>query len=510
MTNDLASTSKRAAPRAWFVKQRFPHGGTILHGGSLRVPLPMLGALKLESRAAWMTRNKDTCAVLAEDLIAAIEAPPDDSMQADDRWNGRYRFLNWLNVGDGSTIHITPQADAMFRRFSKALADSFFKPSKAMFTNAEWNRMVKEAFGQTLGQQYRDGVTEDRPGAAVLAVKARLEERISEVRAGEYVFGCHLFGDRDGSPFGCFSIGPVEFAPRRQWLARQRRTGRVSKITASRLERAWSGRKLRERKPSHESIVESEITGTVGDCEWVCSVSVGPAGQDAGLRKALTGMRLAVAAIALAWERPSSVVDEILIVFDRNPHLQQYVVFAPDGGSGSGSRRAGTRRGLSWVAPEAWRRLVAGRRNVFDCAGEAISYVTGTGGPAKRPKMMHTVFQALHWLHEGCREDNDAMAIVKFCSSMDALACGKREKGITALGKARLTVRDEARFDSLVKRIYQDGRSRTVHGTNEKLTHDWSGDRHGAEHLARELLVSCMIWVEQHPACDDPGALSRA
>ena len=457
-----------------------------------------------------MAGNDDSCVALVEELIAAIEGLPDGPFWVDDLLKGRYPFPISLDVGDGRAIEITPQIDAMFPGLARALSDSFFEYSKSMFRSAEWNRMVKDAFGQELGQQCRDGVTEDLPEATVQAVKARLGERISQIRAREYAFGCHLFGDRDGSPFGFFSIGPVDFAPKRQWLDRQRRSGGVPEATARRLERAWSGHKLRQRRSARHQVRETGILGAVGDCEWVCSVSVGPAGEDAGLRKALTGMRLAVAAIALAWKRPSSVVEEVLIAFDRNPHLQQHFVLYPDGGFRSRSTRAGTRRGLSWVEPEHWQSLLAEWRNVFDSAGEVISRVTGVGGQAKRPKMMSTLFQALHWLHEACREDNDAMAIVKFCSSMDALACSGAQPGIKALGRARLTIRDESGFDNLVKEIYGDGRNATVHGRNEELTHDWSGKRHSAERLARELLVSCMIWAEQHPDCDDPRALSDA
>ena len=457
-----------------------------------------------------MTGNDGSCVALAEELIAAVEGLPEGPFWVADVLEGRYPFPIPLEVGENGTIEITPQVDAMFPGFARALSDTFFENSKAMFRTAEWNRMVKDAFGLVFGQQSRDGVTKDRAEAAVQAVKTRLEERIAQIREREYAFGCHLFGDRDGSLFGAFSIGPVDFEPRRQWLDRQHRDGRVSEVAAARLGRAWSGHKLRKRKRLRDEVLESGIIGAVGDCEWVCSVSMAPVGEDAGLRKALTAMRLAVVAIALAWKRPSSVVDEVLIAFDRNPHLQEHVVFYAGGGFRVVSRRAGTRRGLNWVKPEEWQRLLAASRNVFDCAGEAISYVTCVGRRAKRPKMMSTMFQALHWLHEGCCEDDDAMEVVKFCSSMDALARGEAQRGIKALVRARLTVRDEAGFDDFVKGIYGDGRSPTLHGRNEELTHDWSDKRQEAEHLARELLVSCIVWAQKHPECDDPGALLQA
>jgi hypothetical protein len=72
------------------------------------------------------------------------------------------------------------------------------------------------------------------------------------------------------------------------------------------------------------------------------------------------------------------------------------------------------------------------------------------------------------------------MAIVKFSASMDALGGGHRAGGIRRVINARLAVKDSdtirpggPTMKATIDKIYSDGRSRTIHGTNEKLGHDW-------------------------------------
>ena len=124
--------------------------------------------------------------------------------------------------------------------------------------------------------------------------------------------------------------------------------------------------------------------------------------------------------------------------------------------------------------------------------------------------MINALFQALLWFHEGCREVVDSMAIVKFCSSMEALACGKGIRGILGLVKARLrVVVDEDKLYKDVKRLYGTGRSATVHGTNDRLGHDWTDARSLSEELARGCLISCLQYAAEHQQANDPRLFSQ-
>lgn len=85
--------------------------------------------------------------------------------------------------------------------------------------------------------------------------------------------------------------------------------------------------------------------------------------------------------------------------------------------------------------------------------------------------------------------------------------------GIKRMITARLGVKpsdklweDGTTMEKGVKEIYSDGRSRTIHGTNDQLGHDWSSLRAGAEGLARLCLIVCMEWASHHAEQDDPSS----
>ena len=148
--------------------------------------------------------------------------------------------------------------------------------------------------------------------------------------------------------------------------------------------------------------------------------------------------------------------------------------------------------------------------------GEILDYLLSATGNVPRPKLMNALGQALLWFHEGCRETVNLMAIVKFSASMDALASGGRAAGIRRLITARLGIKDEPpirpdgpTLKQAIDKIYSDGRSRTIHGTNEEFGHDWTEIRGLAEQFARFCLITCMDWAAKNPTLDNPLQLQK-
>ena len=202
----------------------------------------------------------------------------------------------------------------MLTSLSKTFMDEFFVPQKSEFTNSEWNQMVKGALGAALvNHTHESGAAADAE-AILSVVQNTIRERIRDIQEHEYAFGCHFCNIPDFEPL---SIGPVCFEPRHAWLARVHGRSCISNLSRSRIERAWQGKRLRKRKPSGDAICESNTLDTIGKVDFVCSGTVGPMGEEAGLQKALTAARLATTAIALAWDRPSSTLEAMTITFDR-------------------------------------------------------------------------------------------------------------------------------------------------------------------------------------------------
>ena len=152
----------------------------------------------------------------------------------------------------------------------------------------------------------------------------------------------------------------------------------------------------------------------------------------------------------------------------------------------------------------------------FAVIGEVLEYLLSPAGNVRRPAMMNTLAQALLWFHEACRESVTLMAIVNFAASMDALAHGKQESGIFRVLHARLGINKTATIyhdgptvKSVIEQIYRSGRSRTIHGTNDKLGYDWSVTASHAQQFARLCLLTCIDWVARDAALDDPSQLTK-
>ena len=452
--------------------------------------------------------NKKSCVHLVEKIIREIDDLPDGSFWVNDVLiEKRYPFPISLNVGNGKAIYITPEISEMLTSFSKEIMDVYFLPHKSNYTNPEWNKITREAFGATLVNGDDEYTPKEDAEAILEVVRNTIGTWIYDIKEREYSFGCHLCNIPDFAPL---SIGPVCFEPRLIWLERAQDTGCVSKVSRSRIERAWKEIPLHKRKPSLDQANESSILDTVGKDTFVCSVEIGPAGAEAGLQKALLAARIAMTVIALGWAKPSSALNVMTLTFDRQPFRRTNLVSSQSGRFGWHSSWSYLPGGVTWMNTEDWQTLRTVFCKLFDCAGEVVRYVTHGHNDVSRPKVMEALYQALLWFHEGCREEVDPMAIVKFCSSMEALTCGRKSQGILDLMKARLRVQNQVKLRDDLNRLYRTGRSRTVHGTNDRLGHDWSESRVLAEHLARVCLISCLEWAVQHPQSDDPRYFSKS
>ena len=482
--------------------------------------------------------DERSCVSLAEELIVSIEAFQEevDERRPSGR-SSRWAFPTLVSVGEGQMIALSPDIRKLLWSFSQELQARSWPSSKRNFRDADWVRLVGNIFCREWARHRSEASAKVSAEALVEAVQAELQRSISKIQAREYIFGCHLSVGQDGQLPAPLAIGSVKFFSWQDWLHDRRMTDGLTAITARRLQRAWSGRPLRPRKYSRDAVMERGILDTVGNCPTVCCVRIGPAADEAGRRIALGAARTALAAIALAWEKPSGALERILLAFDRHPHDEHYASFGPSGQlDSSGSFSSHLPAGLSSMEPDCgkplsaecaglsersdfglvlcWKHLVSRQAAVFSIVREVVSYAARVGPEdSRRPQLLHALSQALFRFYQGCREDDDAMAVVKFCSSMDALAYGARERGIVSLGHKRLGLKNEtsrSAFRDFVADIYSARRGPTVHGNDKQFGHDSSSKRAGAEHLARLLLLRCMTWVSEHPEVTNPRALRKA
>ncbi len=416
-----------------------------------------------------------------------------------------------IGAGNGGSLFISKKIDVAITEVARRLIDN--EPSrKASHTQAEWRAAVRRSFGPALASIDLDDNPEDNAERVLQLVRAALCENQPRQEAREHAFGCTLFGTAKFDPF---AIGPVRFETRHDWLSRQVAAGYISTVTARRIGEAWKGKHLGKRKVSNGSLREDDILAAIGSCPFVCSVTTAGLADEAASTKALTAARLALAAIALLWQTPSRALSGFNLLADRSVRRVKTLVFAPPTHVLSGSSLSHMPHG-PWLRPGEWEKLLQKWSDHFAVAAHILDYLLSPTGNVPRPKIMNALAQALMWFHEACRETVTLMSIVKYTASMDALAGGHGAPAITRLIAARAgrSPQDPIRVDGAsltetIKKIYGDGRSRTVHGTNDRLGWDWSDTNGLAEYFARFSLVACIDWAATNTLRDDPALFQK-
>jgi hypothetical protein len=450
-----------------------------------------------------------TLDTLATDLIlefSRIQAP--NTLPEKD--GDSFAMPGLIAAGDGKPIITSQEMEQLIQGVAQELKRS--EPSvSTRHTDKEWNWLVRGTFGPALTIIDLDEDPAQNAKLLLSSVRSQLDAATT-AQDREHAFGCTLFGTFNVAPF---NIGPVNFEPRTDWLTRKQREGEVSNTTARRVRQIWRGAKLRRRKAGYDASREKDILDAVGKCPYVCTVRTRGLAPEASRLKAQTASHLAMAAVALRWSRPSEALAGFRLLTDPGIRRQRSLVFVPGVRILAGAQLVGMPHGPS-ISAEDWLAELEESKDDFALIGQAIEYFLNVSGVTARPKIMNVIVQALLWFYEACREEVDLMAVVKFTATLDALAAGGKSGGIRRLVKARLGIEDDKpirkdgpTLKAAVDEIYSDGRSRTIHGTNDKLGKDWSSTRRLAEQFARLCLITSVGWAVENPAIDNPAALQQ-
>ncbi len=381
-------------------------------------------------------------------------------------------FPRLISTGNGGSILVSKKIDELIIRS----ADSFKQDSSLSlkYKDAEWNGLVRKAFGYALGNINVNDDISDSAEIIKTNIQDFLKEQVNSLGVREDIFGCTLFADTD---FPVFEIGPVKFEPRLEWLQRKTKNGDVTKITSRRIEKQWQGSKQTKRKNNLEMIRERDILEVIGKCPYVCSVSTAKLSVDARLEKSAMAARLALTSISLFWKKPTNVLDGFNLSYDREVRIQKNLSFSPGKITLGGMKMIGMPHGPE-IAREEWLGMLKDNADYFEVCGEILKYLlSGNDDQIDRPKMMNVLTHSLLWFHEGCRDEIALMAIVNFAASMDSLGGTSGKKGIFKVMENRLgwnkdksiNSHSTVTFKQMTDKIYGNGRSLMIHGKNNKF-----------------------------------------
>lgn len=138
-------------------------------------------------------------------------------------------------------------------------------------------------------------------------------------------------------------------------------------------------------------------------------------------------------------------------------------------------------------------------------------------GNCSHPKLANKWIYALNWYAEGIRDSNDAIAVAKLASCLDTLSHGSKIGGIKQLLRNIFEKEDhQILFGSDVsqkitvhefaKRIYEEGRSRILHGTIDNLLESFQADKERLINAGRIILLECALRLYEYEGEDNDHA----
>lgn len=308
---------------------------------------------------------------------------------------------------------------------------------------------------------------------------------------------CHLFHDDQKVP--AFSVGPVDFRPRQDWIDRFVTDSQEHALVMQVEKGELHIDELRRQAflPEGERTIYNAwtILSSLGNYSWVATLRLSGHGISQSHQKASIIVGLAIDAIGLrfhvdAARRFTKSGRQHLFVEDRLAT------------STSGSFLHGTSVQVPGLAskPGEFATKMLAEREFLDAAGTILeAYVQGRQS-GKAQHLVERWVNALYWVGEARRETSDFMAVVNYGCAADGLSgAGGNAIEMTKFAKAALNPKEEPTptdtmtIEDAVSIVYREGRNKLAHGEMSGLLEDLSAPRVTGDSLLVSLFDAATI-----------------
>ncbi|MBU2959140.1 hypothetical protein Q4511_10865 [Paracoccus sp. 1_MG-2023] len=412
-----------------------------------------------------------------------------------------------IGTSSGGSLQVTERIDNLIEKVSSILYEN--SGHTETHSEEEYWKVVRAAFGDPLMQldltKNKEALASDLKEAVIARVLSHFKARVRV-----YAFSCSMFEEGKFEPF---SIGPVSFSSRQSWITLSEQNKLIDVKTANRARQRLKGEEL-DVLGGVNAFYERDLFELVlGPSRNVCSVTTQSLGLGTSEKRAAETANLAITVLSLFEPSASVFHRSSFLAYDTSPYLKKVMSFARDQKILAGSSRS--HYPPSSLDSEEFSKFLQRQQPELNVAGEALSYGVMSDDRASRPRISHAIRTSLIWFRRGCIDNDDRAAIVFFSAALDALSPRGKLRGITdlvcqTLGKKPTDALwlDGPEIHKLLKDIYDQGRSRLIHGTSDRTNRDWSQLRKEAELVAKWCLLGALIFYAKRPECDELEALS--
>ena len=450
------------------------------------------------------------------------------------QWAQQYRpFPPTIPNSGDRLIFVTPEGYSALRKFGRTWHASDLQRSKLLSRTAA-EQLALQAFGELLRNSTNTPNIAEGKSILLRIMGQELEGRI---RPEHFYFPARVF---DEPGVQTFSVGPVSFCRRADWLdvveattggpvswkkgAIDRwtpRTTRLKRILWSMAEwltsvADWLTYGVIRRCPQSSlayklyalgatrRYIES-VVKAVGDCDWVIDVKV--EGRDRSRSSECASVAALVALDSLGLPMPAEAARNL-----RGPGHDLTPQFTYELHQIEGQPLS-MATSVDWPRiggpPGAQANFLSKNTHLLIAVGQAITAFVSVTGVGNAPNLLQRWVEAMYWFGQARREQNDFIALVKFGIALDVLAKGGYARGILELCRALFAKQDtdviapeKRTLKQVVEKIYNEGRSRIAHGGSLALLRELPVELGLADSLTAETLASYVVYASQYSGPD--------
>lgn len=372
---------------------------------------------------------------------------------------------------------------------------------RARFTRPKFDRVSFEAIGKAIADCNSHLPIDAKPDEPVsdhfyesIATDYQINLDTGAKKATEDLdrhIPCSLF--RGDHRVASFSVGPVKFRPRKEWIATFVDAPALNHVVACEMGDATRDDLQKQIRDDPQDAGEREavaILDFLGSNGWVATVRIERHEPSRSHEKAMAIVGLAIDAIGLRFPLDAAR----LFTKSGRQHLFNEIRLAsrPSGGFLRGW--TASRAGIG-DRPGAIAAKMRVEQTFLDAAGLLLTEYLASRNAGKAVHFVERWANALYWFGEARREASDFMAVVNYGCAADGIsgaggavapmiefAVAALESPVSSSATGGLSVADA------VRRVYADGRNKIAHGEVSGLLEDHSETRMIGDNLVAALL----------------------
>ena len=377
---------------------------------------------------------------------------------------------------------------------------------KTRYTINEWRSEIRRKVGRCYEATDSNESIEQRGYIFKREIESAKNESISRQNTFLLSFGCSLFLKPLESGF---TIGPVTFSTLNYWLDYALENGLIEEAEHKHFMNVLLGSESTIDKEAREQLKNLMVFDVIRDAHMMCTVKTEGLAYELARKRSLIAARLAQTSIALLWRRPSRILENMCVAGEHSKFMRHMFISTPNASLTPRSEWVGA----SSIICEDITKIESYDEQLFDLFGQMITCWTSNTQYSQASELLRGLSQALYFFWSGCNDD-ELMSIVKFSASLEALSPKQKSSAVLGLLKSRLNLNEDEfvtkneTLKQIVDLVYSKARSRTLHGTNAKLLHDWSIVQAYAEELTRDCILSSMKFLVKNPTATKLKCLS--